>query len=269
MQLRTNMIITKKSDATMKKQIERADIHCHILPGVDDGAQTLEEAGCLLKLEKENHISMIFLTCHYRGEVIEKFIQDRQNAYDNLMRYFATEKGKISLKLGAEVFFKPGLSKQECRKLCLGDTDYLLLELPVYHRPYMLEEEIFCLKKMGIVPVIAHIERYPYLFDRLEIIYEWAQRGTVIQANVDSFMGKQGKLLLKLVRWNMVHVIATDCHSSERRPPKMEEALRLIERKLGKKYTDCLCENAKSIFRNEDIDTQPLHVPRKVLGTWL
>lgn len=112
MLLRTNMIITKKSDEIMKNQIERADIHCHILPGVDDGAQTLEEAGCLLRLEKENHISMIFLTCHYRGEAVEKFIQDRQNAYDNLIKYVALEKENISLKLGAEVFFNPGLSKK-------------------------------------------------------------------------------------------------------------------------------------------------------------
>ena len=112
MLLRTNMIITKKSDEIMKNQIERADIHCHILPGVDDGAQTLEEAGCLLRLEKENHISMIFLTCHYRGEAVEKFIQDRQNAYDNLIKYVALEKENISLKLGAEVFFYPGLSKK-------------------------------------------------------------------------------------------------------------------------------------------------------------
>ncbi len=248
------------------------ELHCHILPGMDDGAKDIETALQMLRKEKEDGVTNIMFTSHFNYErtTVEEYLERRQKAYDTLLKALGEEVKDFRFQLGAEVFFSPGLCELEAEKLCLGDTDYMLLEFPTTHRPHFIKETLYNLQSQGIVPLIAHVERYGYVMDDFKLLYDWVNAGAYAQINAGSLLknNKEAKLLLKLIQWGLVHVIATDTHSMEKRSPKMARAFALVEDKLGSKTAAQIRKNADEIFRNEELDVIEPHMPRKILGLW-
>lgn len=248
------------------------DLHCHILPGMDDGAKDMDTALQLLRREKEDGVTNIMFTSHFNYErtTVEEYIQKRQKAYEKLIAALGEEAKEFHFKLGAEVFFSPGLCELDAEKLCLGDTDYMLLEFPTTHKPHFIKETLYNLQSQGITPLIAHVERYGYVMEDFKLLYDWVNAGAYAQINASSLLknNKEAKLLLKLIGWDLVHVIATDTHSMDKRSPKMARAMELVEEKLGKKAAEQLRKNADEIFQNEELDVMEPHMPRKWMGVW-
>ena len=115
---------------------------------------------------------------------------------------------QFDFKLGAEVFFSPGLCELDTRALCMGDTAYLLLEFPTTHKPHFIRQTLYNLQQQGIVPLIAHIERYPYVLEDPTLLYDWVAAGAYAQINVGRTAGTQA--LQKAVQ---VHPVGTgSCH---------------------------------------------------------
>lgn len=251
------------------------DLHCHILPELDDGAKDVDTSIALLQAEYDAGVRKIILTSHFNSNKIDldTFLKIRANAYKK-MRLAIREKAphleEIKFGLGAEVMYSPEINAIDLRKLCLRNTDYLLLELPVSHQPYYLEETLYKLQTKGIIPVLAHVERYEYVMNNLERLYEWVDDGMIVQMNSGSLLKKtkSKKLLLDLIRWNLVHVLSTDTHSIEHRPPNLDKGMDVVKTELGYEYVRRLRKNAERVALGKELIIDDAYCPRKRLGKW-
>ena len=222
------------------------DLHCHILPGMDDGAKDTAVSLELLRREYEDGVRNIAFTSHFNSErtTVEAFTEKRQTAFEQLTAALEGQPMQFDFKLGAEVFFSPGLCELDTRALCMGDTAYLLLEFPTTHKPHFIQQTLYNLQQQGIVPLIAHIERYPYVLEDPTLLYDWVAAGAYAQINVGALLEpKLCKKLCKFIQWGLVHVISTDTHSPDKRPPHMAQGVQQLEKLLGK-------ETAARIVRN-------------------
>ncbi len=247
------------------------DLHCHILPGMDDGAKDIDTSLALLSKEYEDGVRQIALTSHFNSHrvSVEEFLAKRKESYKELTKALSHTTMNFALKLGAEVFFSPQLCELDIHSLCLEGTPYMLIEFPVTHRPHFIRQTFSALEDEGIYPIIAHVERYPYMMDDPQLLYELVAAGAYAQINAGALLRKgQTKQLLNLLKWELVHVISTDTHSLDKRPPQMAAAMQLIESKLGNAMAEQIRNNGAELFRGTEPDIAP-HNPRKFLGRWM
>lgn len=249
------------------------DLHSHILPFMDDGAADLDAALAMLRLEKEQGIRRIALTSHFHCEEMapEEFLDRRAASFEALKQAWGPEDPDMQLKLGSEVYYSPNIRFRDIRKLCLEGTELLLLELPVNYCPDFLEHTLLDLQAQGITPLIAHVERYSYVLNDPSILADWIENGAYIQINAGSLLrsDKRRKMVLKLLKWGLVHVISSDTHSPDRRPPQLQQAMQEVRKHLGQDTVNRLQQNAEDLFHGylpQDVD---IHHPKRVLGRWV
>ena len=127
------------------------DLHCHILPGMDDGAKDTAVSLELLHREYEDGVRNIAFTSHFNSErtTVDAFTAKRQAAFEQLTAALEGQPMQFDFKLGAEVFFSPGLCELDTRALCMGDTAYLLLEFPTTHKPHFIRQTLYNLQKLA------------------------------------------------------------------------------------------------------------------------
>ena len=231
------------------------DLHCHILPGIDDGAKTVSDSIQLIQKEIEDGVDTIAVTPHYYGHkrTINEFLEQRLASYKILIRELKEHNIKVNLKLGCEVYFTPTFLKNaDKHKLCYEGTHYLLIEFPIQDYYDWIPNAIYQLELEKIVPVIAHIERYPFIQSHPERVSELVDYGAVIQTNADSIIHILGRQrLLNWIANDFIHLVATDTHSVKKRPPNLFKAMKIIEHKLGVKKAKGLINNAYRILENE------------------
>lgn len=249
------------------------DLHSHILPGIDDGARDTECARLLLRREYEQGVRRVALTSHYDCEKLlpEEFLARRGEAYARLRDGLEAADMDMTLKLGSEVRFSPALTEMELRGLCLEGTSVLLLELPVAHRPPFLSEVLHRLSSRGIIPLIAHVERYPYVLEDPTLLAKWMELEAYTQINADTLLrdDRLGRMALRFLEWGLVQVVASDAHSLEKRPPRLAQAMDKIEKKLGSRMVRHLRENADGLFDGMEPQVNIEHYPRKFIGRWI
>ncbi|MDO5425624.1 MAG: hypothetical protein Q4F41_18075 [Eubacteriales bacterium] len=201
------------------------DIHCHILPGVDDGAPDEATALEMLGVEYRQGIRRIILTPHYRAghrncrkeklfEVFERLRQAAKEAYPDL-----------TLALGNEIEYKEGvLECLEAKKaLTLGDGRYVLVEFHPEDSYRVIFNACMKLIRAGYTPVIAHAERYPDLFKKEAHLKELQQSGVLMQMNYESV-----SRFRKYLKKGYIDLLATDAHDLERRTPTFQKALNIL-----------------------------------------
>ena len=141
------------------------DLHCHILPNIDDGAKDVSISLRLLEKEYADGVRNIAFTSHFNSEwtTPDAFLQKRAAAYETLTAALPTgpEAMQFRFKLGCEVYFSPKLCELDAKALCIGDTSYMLVEFPTTHKPHFIRQTFALLQEQGVLPLIAHIERYP------------------------------------------------------------------------------------------------------------
>jgi protein-tyrosine phosphatase len=249
------------------------ELHCHILPGIDDGAEDGAMSRELLAGEYADGVLQLALTSHFNSErdKIDVFLKRRRGAWERMV---AQLKGtpmamKMQFRLGAEVYFSPQLCEIDAKKLCISGTPFMLLEFSVRRRPYYLKETLYHLQTLGIVPMIAHVERYPYIMADLTQVYDWVSAGMIVQSNAGSFLrkNKMQKRLLKMVDWDLIQVLASDAHDPARRKPNLAAGMRTVARHLGQATAGRLAANAQAVFNGKQPAVMP-HAPQKVLGRW-
>ena len=245
------------------------DIHCHILPGIDDGAKDADASGALLLSEKQQGISQIIFTPHYYADEIsvEGYIKRRQEALDRMQNSL----GRMGLKtaLGAEVRMQEELVGMDMRPLRMGDTSYLLLEFPFLSGTYPLWGEMIVeqLLDQGIRPLFAHIDRYEYFMNDREKLDHFREMGCIFQVNADSVVSKRrSPAVFELMKAGYVHVLGSDAHSPEKRPVHLKNALNRVEGKLGSGMASFLMENADAVFRGEAVDPFRKPARKKFFG---
>ena len=233
------------------------DLHTHILPGMDDGARDEEMSLQMLRMEWQQGVDTVVLTPHFyrEQETAEQFLSRRAQAYDRLRarldRLPAEEREALPrLILGAEVTFVPNLDREPgLEKLCIGQTPYMLLEMPFY--PWssrMLQKINALIGRSGVTPVLAHIERY--LPDQKKALTEeLLDMGLPVQMGTELLLGgtmarRQG---MKLLKQRKAHFVASDCHDPVRRPPNVGKAMAIVESKLGRGFFEELAAEADEL----------------------
>ena len=247
------------------------DLHCHILPSMDDGAKNTDETVKLIKSEKENGVNTVVLTPHFNFERnnIENFIHSREHAFDELRSAVEPLGLNINFVLGCEVFFSPRILEEESiRNLCISGTDYMLVEFPFDYFPKWIPDVLYQLKLNGVTPIIAHVERYPHFEKYPNDLYEFVNSGYIAQANASEIAtdkhGKRKKIF-SYIKHNLVHIIATDAHSLNHRPPQLGSAMKMIGREFGKDTVDYFIKNSEDIIDNNEIDSnEPLKLKKKL-----
>lgn len=236
------------------------DIHSHIMPGVDDGAQSMEQSLAMLAVAVENGIRKIILTPHNKAEHRSVSVEGILRRIEELQG--EVEKNQIPVKLypGNEIFYRDGVAEMlEEGKLCsLAGSRYVLVEFQPMEQLAYIQSAIYELTSCGYTPVLAHTERYQCMASKVSNIANAIDRGALIQINAATItggMGFKGKQLVKsLLKERLVHFVATDAHDSNRRAPALSDCAQYLSKKFGEAYAAVLLhDNASKIIRGEFI----------------
>ncbi len=185
------------------------DLHCHLLPGIDDGAKNLAMTMAMLRREVEDGAAGVVFTPHfyYERTGLDSFLQKRQAALRRTAAAAKAEGLPIAAKAGAEIYYTPVLPDLDLAQLAFAGTRYLLIELPTTHHPSGIEDTLFAVQQRGYTPILAHVERYPYVTEDPTLLYRWVAGGALAQINAAGLIrgGHTAKLLIRYIGWNLVH----------------------------------------------------------------
>lgn len=217
-----------------------ADVHTHILPGMDDGAQYTETSAAMIGMEVEQGVQKIVLSPHFvpEAESPSDFLKRRNFSAGQLEILVKNTPffHHVDFRVAAEIRYSPFLPDvKELGNLCISGTKVLLIEFPFSHYPEFSMDVFYKIQLAGFIPLIAHVERYPWMRKKAEFLYDFVSCGAFAQVNADSLVTdkKAFNFFADMYEKNLVHCIASDTHNTEERPPKMREAAELIAEKLG------------------------------------
>lgn len=215
-----------------------ADFHSHILPGIDDGSSSVEESIAMLRMEAEQGITRVVTTPHFypRHDSPERFLERRDEAERKLRGEMEKHGDLPQLSVGAEVYYFRGMSQSEqLSKLTIRGTNFILVEMPPAPWPeeaYRELEEIW--RSLGLIPVIAHIDRYVSPLRTRGIPQRLAGLPVLVQANAEFFLRKStARMAHKMLGKGLIHLLGSDCHNTSTRKPNLGAALESIEVNLG------------------------------------
>ncbi|MBR2067512.1 MAG: hypothetical protein IJ875_04540 [Solobacterium sp.] len=246
----------------MKTTDVLTDLHCHILPGIDDGAQNYEVSKALLLEQKKQGVEQIVFTPHFWSweKSTKDFLQGRYNAAKEISGLL-DELG-IRWNAGAEVRLTPELIDLDMSNFQFVDTDYLLLEWPFTQQPLYGEDFVYSLLEKGIRVIFAHIERYEYFWRKPEVLDDYINHGVICQINPGILLHEETrKQALHRIRDGYIHILSSDAHNMDRRPPRLKEAYEVIEEELGRDYAVWFMQNGNAVFFNEEI--KPIEIKKK------
>lgn len=216
------------------------DLHCHILPQVDDGSQNLKISVELLNRLMKQGVGTVCATSHYyaRHESVDSFLQRRQKAFSSLndARTDENDSASPNILLGAEVAYFSGISSSsQLSELCLSGTRTLLLELSYTQwTPQQVEEVATLSLDRGYQVILAHPERFSHMRSYWKDMERMMALPIALQINADSLLhwGSR-KLALELLSSTQHPLLASDCHNLTSRPPRLEKARFVVKKKLG------------------------------------
>lgn len=223
------------------------DFHSHILPEMDDGSASLEESIRLLQMEAEQGISHVVATPHFYAsyDSPNHFLAKRDRAEEMLRKEMEKFPGLPQIDVGAEVYYFRGISETDfLPQLTIRGKSCILIEMP--HAPWsedMYRELGDMWENRKILPVIAHIDRYIGPFRTYKIPQRLEQLPVFVQANAEFFLERSTAFMaLRMLRANQIQLLGSDCHNTDSRKPNLGEAIKVIERKLGRDVLDTICD---------------------------
>lgn len=252
-------------------RMNRVDCHSHILPAFDDGSQSESQSYRMLQLEAKNGTGVVLATPHFYpdGPSPTEFVKERQLAYERLMNYVSTQEDRElpSIKQGAEVLLAVDTAYlEDLSALAIEGTRYILIEMPYDNWQEWVYESIEYIRvKQGLIPVIAHVERYvPMQRDTEQIYRLMSMDGVLGQMNTRSLEDKESRRLChKLIENHMVHVLGSDAHRG-RHLVEVRKVYEEIEKKYGSARIEQLHQQGQLLIQNQPI-TKEQPIPFKRL----
>ncbi len=231
------------------------DCHSHILPGIDDGSKSWEMTQQMLTEAQRGGVRILIATPHFYADRMrmEDFLVKRKRVF--VPCYQEAKKRNILLLGGAEVAFFSGISKAEgIEKLCISGTDLMMVEMPFREWETKDLKELADLKKRGITPIIAHLERF-YSYQKDEsLIEKLFDLPVYIQLNTGCFLNwKTRKRGFELLDEDNVDFLGSDCHNVTTRPENMGECCDVIEKKFGTEFLEDLERHGADIIRQHRV----------------
>ncbi|WP_338470966.1 CpsB/CapC family capsule biosynthesis tyrosine phosphatase [Niallia sp. XMNu-256] len=246
------------------------DIHCHILPGIDDGAQSVYESINMAREAVREGITTIIATPH------------KNNQYNNEKRDILEKVARLNETLSNEGIPLTILPGQEVRIygeiiqdyltggriLPLNETNYLFVEFPSGSVPRYAERLFYELQTEGLIPIIVHPERNQAIIENPDLLYKFINNGALSQVTAGSLTGYFGKKIKKfseqLIEADLIHFIASDAHNVRNRTFKMSDAMDAVEKKYGIDMVYMFRENAELLVEGKMVYREiPQPVQRK------
>ena len=218
--------------AMQRNKLGICDLHCHVLPGMDDGCRSVEESIRVMEESARQGVGAMMATPHYYPrETVESFLSRRHAAYSQLNEIIKGKKKNLPvLNLGAEVAWHNGLIYEErLEELCFGKSNYMLLEMPFAKWSSSVLADVRKLGSMrNIRVIIAHLERYLQIQDK-KMIEALLDMDVMIQMNGEYILGfwTQRKAA-QMLKNGFVHVLGSDSHNMDRRAPNLGETCRKL-----------------------------------------
>jgi protein-tyrosine phosphatase len=215
------------------------DLHCHLLPGIDDGAPDLATSLAMARIAVADGIAVVACTPHIYPGLYENNGPAIRRAVTELQARLDEAAIPLRLTCGADTHIAPDLvaGLRAGRVPTLHGSRYFLLEPPHHVAPPRLEETVFHLLAAGYVPVITHPERLSWIESRYQTWVELTRKGVWLQVTAGSLTGRFGPAAQywseRLLDEGWVHILATDAHGVDRRPPLLAEGRRAAERWVG------------------------------------
>jgi len=242
------------------------DIHCHVLPDVDDGSESVVESLEMMRRAAAGGVETVIATPHLIRGMYELEFSERQQMTADLQKA-ADENGiNIQIRSGVEYYLSPQILEDSDKldEFTLNNNGkYILVELPMQIFPTGFGDIIFNLNLKGISPVLAHPERNVRICRNPDILFDFVKNGLITQVNAGSIMGYYGRERKKaaqiLLVNNLAHVVASDMHSAT--SVTMNQAIPLVEKMVGKERTKQLfIENPRRILNGEIIHEEPIQI---------
>lgn len=236
------------------------DLHCHILPGIDDGAKNMEESLAMAQSAVADGITHVLATPHHKvhgweneKEAIQQLVTQVQAAVD-------VADIPLTIFPGQEVrIYGEIIEDMEAEKIQFIDEaeQYVLIEFPSTEIPAFTEQLFYRLQHLGVVPIIVHPERNRAIQKDPNRLKELIDKGALAQLTAGSYLGGFGKEIEKLSRdlieANMVHFIATDAHNVTNRPFNLKEAYEKLEKEYGRERLDQYQQMTRDLVNGEPV----------------
>lgn len=251
------------------------DVHCHILPGLDDGPGTMADAVAMAALAVADGVVTVVATPHVYPGLYENTRQSIEPALVRLQAELQQAGLQLEVLGGAEYFLEPGLLERlvEEKVLFLNrESRSLLVEFPALQVPAYAESLFHELFLAGIRPVIAHPERNPELVHG-DLLERLVRRGALLQLTAASLIGRMGRSVQKaaeeLLARGIVHLVASDAHSCRGRTPQPGAAAQKVAAMWGEGVARRLfCENPGRLLKGEDVAAVRLPGGGRAPGSW-
>ncbi|MFN3336676.1 MAG: tyrosine-protein phosphatase [Thermomicrobium sp.] len=246
----------------------QVDIHCHVLPGLDDGARDLDQALAMLRVAVQDGTSILVATPHAR-----RCDAHAVRLTAELLREHATQQElPLELLVGMEEQLLPDLVErlQTGAALPIGDTRWVLVELPDWTQwPATLPTQLQELRAAGFRPILAHVERYIPIQREPALVLDAIQAGALLQMNADSLFGQNGyaaqQAAARLVRAGAVSILASDAHSPNWRAPRLRDAFERIAALASPETVERLRNTALAVVQDREV--QPPNPDPELLAT--
>jgi protein-tyrosine phosphatase len=254
------------------------DLHSHILPGIDDGAASLEISLKMARIAVEEGIRVMACTPHIYPGLYQNHKAGIVAARDALQTALDERGIALQLTTGADVHLVPGVLEglRAGTIPTLHDTRYVLLEPSHHVVPPRFAESVFQLVAAGYVPVITHPERLTWIKDHFEMLAQLTRQGAWLQVTAGALTGMFGSAPKywgeRLLGEGLVHILATDAHSATRRVPVLSQGLAVAEKLLGAEEARQLVHGRPAALMSNLAPSQvaPLPAPSKpsATGRW-
>jgi protein-tyrosine phosphatase len=243
------------------------DVHSHIIPKIDDGSSSFEESYRMIEQAEKAGFTDIIATSHYVEDYYEVDSIKRHSIVE-AMNKVVHEKGlNIQIHTGSEIFVTQNIVEliKDKKATTLADSKYVLFELPRNSKINYLDNVIFEIKSNGLIPVIAHPERYSYVQSNPNFVYDLIKNGVLFQANYASITGYYGqntkRTLKKLLKANMIHFLGSDSHN-DKKYDNIEECIKVLKKIISKdKLEELTTINPRHILNDEQIKIEE---PKKI-----
>lgn len=238
------------------------DIHCHILPGVDDGAGNMSDALEMAELAASSGIKSIIITphCNVPGSYHNYWNYFMMEDVHNLQREIRNHNINLTVCPGQEVYLAAGFAEllKKGEFIGLNESRYMLVEFGMSERADVAYRKLQQVIAEGYVPIVAHPERYGFVTEQQEAVYRMKDLGALLQVNRGSIKGAFGKSAMKkaneIISTFQADFVASDAHSQYSRTPYLADVHEFISEEISTEYGDWLFKvNPHKVISNEEI----------------
>ncbi len=238
------------------------DIHCHIIPGVDDGADSISETVEMLNIAIANRTKGVFCTPHSNipgayGNYWDEKLEARYNAIAAEIR---KRNLPIEIYKGQEIFLAGDFLQhlKDSKLLTLNGTKYVLVEFHPFEKEFSAYKKLAALISEGYVPIVAHPERYAFIIENRDAVGNIKELGCLVQLNKGSLKGRFGedvhRTAHRMLADRIADFVASDAHSPYRRTPNLTDVHEMISTEYSADYADFLLRiNPHNVIENKPI----------------